>query len=110
MPLYDVICKECGKTDSIFRKIAQYNDLPKCCGEMVSRVISAPFVPQEFKPYKSMIDGRIITDRGEHKRHLRNNGCTEIANEDITPKRDLFKEKRDSEALKKSIAERVNAI
>ena len=101
MPLYDVICKDCGKTDTIFRKIADYNDLPKCCDIMMSRIISAPFVPQEFKPYKSMIDGSIIDDRGAHRRHLKANGCTEVGNEDMTPKRDLFKEKRDSETLRR---------
>jgi putative FmdB family regulatory protein len=110
MPLYDIVCKECGKTDSIFRKIAQYNDLPKCCNGMMSRIISAPFVPQEFQPYRSMIDGHVVTDRGEHRRHLKAHGCTETGNEDMTPKRDLFKEKRESEAMKYAIAERINTI
>jgi hypothetical protein len=111
MPLYDVVCKECGKTDTIFRKISEYKNLPICCDKMMSQqILSAPFVPQEFQPYKSMIDGKMITDRGEHRRHLKANGCTEVGNEDMTPKRDHFKEKREAESLRRTIAEQVNAI
>lgn len=108
MPIYDIICKKCEKKDSVFRKIAEYNDLPECCGETMSRVISAPFVPQEFQPYRSMIDGRMITDRGEHRRHLKANGCTEIGNENPTPKVDHFKIKKDKQQLRESIAQNFN--
>lgn len=108
MPLYDVKCEKCGNTDEIFRKISDYDDLPHCCGESVKRVISAVYVPQEFQPYRSMIDGKMITDRGEHRRHLKSNGCTEVGNEDMTPKRDFFKEKRDSQALRQTIAQQLN--
>lgn len=36
----------------------------------------------EFKPYKSMIDGRMIESREQHRRHLKANGCIEVGNED----------------------------
>jgi hypothetical protein len=36
----------------------------------------------EFKPYKSMIDGRTIESREQHRRHLKVNGCIEVGNED----------------------------
>jgi hypothetical protein len=36
----------------------------------------------EFKPYKSMIDGRMITSREQHRRHLKANNCIEVGNED----------------------------
>lgn len=36
----------------------------------------------EFKPYKSMIDGRVIESREQHRRHLKANGCIEVGNED----------------------------
>ena len=111
MPMYDVICKDCGTTDTIFRRISEYKNLPICCGVMTSQqILTAPYVPQEFQPYKSMIDGKIITDRGEHRRHLKINGCSEVGNEDMTPKRDHFKEKRDSHALRLNIAEQVNNL
>lgn len=108
MPLYEVKCEKCGKIDDIFRKIADYDNLPLCCGEKVKRVISAVYVPQEFQPYKSMIDGRMITDRGEHRRHLKNNGCVEVGNESMEQKTDHFKAKRERENLRKTIAEQLN--
>ena len=111
MPLYDVMCKECGKTDTVFRKISEYKNLPICCEKMmVQLILSAPFVPQEFQPYKSMITGQIITDRGEHRRHLKHHGCTEVGNEDMTPKVDHIAEKRKKEQLRQTIAEKINAI
>lgn len=110
MPIYEVACNVCGEHQDIFRKIADYNNLPDCCGERTHKVLTAAYVPQEFQPYKSMIDGRMITDRGEHRRHLKANGCVEVGNENPAPKPDLFKQKRDREALRKNIAERVNSL
>ena len=111
MPLYDVICDNCGKTDTVFRRIADYKNLPNCCEQMMrQQILNAPFVPQEFQPYRSQIDGRIITDRGEHKRHLKANGCTEVGNEDMTPKVDHFKIKKEKEQLRKNVAEKFNSI
>lgn len=107
MPIYDVKCKTCGKEEQVFRKIKDYKDLPDCCGVQMTRIISAAYVPQEFQPYKSMLTGQIITDRGEHRRHLKAHGCTEVGNEKMEPKRDLFAEKRRAEALRQDISARL---
>lgn len=40
-----------------------------------------PDVMPDIAPYKSMIDGRMITSRSQHREHLRDNGCFEIGNE-----------------------------
>jgi hypothetical protein len=40
------------------------------------------YVMPDIQPYKSMIDGRMITSRSEHRRHLKANNCIEIGNED----------------------------
>jgi len=40
------------------------------------------YIYPEFKPYKSMIDGRMITSREQHRRHLKANNCIEVGNED----------------------------
>lgn len=40
------------------------------------------YVMPDIQPYKSMIDGRIITSRSEHRRHLQINNCIEVGNED----------------------------
>ena len=39
------------------------------------------FIDGDIKPYKSMIDGRMITSRSQHKRHLKANNCIEVGNE-----------------------------
>jgi len=108
MPLYDIECKQCGSRAEVFRKIKDYDDLPKCCGEKMTRMICAPYVPQEFQPYKSMIDGRMITDRGEHRRHLKNNGCVEVGNEPVKPIKKTV-DKREKDALRVDISQRLEA-
>src|SRR3990167_1252763 len=40
-----------------------------------------PFLMKDIKPYKSMIDGSLITSRSRHREHLRNHNCIEIGNE-----------------------------
>jgi hypothetical protein len=42
------------------------------------------YVMPDIVPYKSMIDGRMVTSRSEHRRHLKANNCIEIGNEDPT--------------------------
>lgn len=42
------------------------------------------YVMPDIQPYKSMIDGRMVTSRSEHRRHLQANNCIEIGNEDPT--------------------------
>ena len=41
----------------------------------------------DIKPYKSMIDGTMITSRSKHREHLKANNCVEIGDQvDLTPK------------------------
>lgn len=35
----------------------------------------------DIKPYKSMIDGKTITSRSQHREHLRLHGCVEVGND-----------------------------
>ena len=86
MPIYKIRCVECGRGDEVYRKVADYNDLPMCCGKAMTRVIVAPMVAADIQPYRSMIDGRMINSRSEHRTHLRDHGCIEVGNEKITPK------------------------
>ena len=55
-------------------------------GEFVERKRDAKghyhYIIPDIQPYKSMIDGRMITSRSEHRRHLKANNCIEIGNED----------------------------
>lgn len=42
---------------------------------------SAPLVMPDIQPYRSQIDGSMITSRSQHRSHLRQHGCIEIGNE-----------------------------
>ena len=35
----------------------------------------------DIKPYRSMIDGTMITSRSKHREHLRMHGCVEVGND-----------------------------
>ena len=109
MPNYDVICKVCGSHREIYRSIKDYKNRPECCGEIMSIKLSPPNVPKEFQPYKSMIDGRIITDRGEHRRHLKENNCIEVGNECMKPKPKPLHDKKAKEELRKELSQRLDA-
>lgn len=49
-------------------------------GEQVSER-TGPDVMPDIAAYRSMIDGRMITSRSQHREHLRDHGCFEIGNE-----------------------------
>ena len=40
-------------------------------------------VMPDIKPYKSMIDGTMITSRSQHREHLKTHGCQELGNEPL---------------------------
>lgn len=87
MPLYLVECPCCAKREEIYRSFADYQATPECCGQPMKRVICAPMVMGDIKPYISQIDGRIIHSRSEHRDHLKAHGCIEIGNEKVAPKK-----------------------
>jgi hypothetical protein len=45
-----------------------------------------PMVMPDIAPYKSMIDGSMITSRSVHRDHLRQHGCIEVGNEKMETK------------------------
>ncbi len=40
-----------------------------------------PHVMGDIAPYRSMIDGKMITSRSHHREHLRQHGCVEVGND-----------------------------
>lgn len=48
--------------------------------------IQAPYVMTDIQPYKSMIDGSMITSRSKHREHLQAHGCIEVGNEKMETK------------------------
>ena len=45
-----------------------------------------PMVMPDIAPYKSMIDGSMITSRSVHRDHLRQHNCIEVGNEKMETK------------------------
>lgn len=92
MPIYLMGCDKCGHEEDLYRSIAKMDeDLPLCCGIKMHRKITAPAVANDIQPYKSMIDGRMINSRSEHRSHLKAHGCIEVGNEtnNIKPRKPL---------------------
>ncbi len=44
-------------------------------------VEKSALVMKDISPYRSQIDGTLITSRSRHREHLRSHGCIEIGNE-----------------------------
>ena len=72
-------------------------------GEFVERKKDAKgryhYVIPDIQPYKSMIDGQMVTSRSEHRRHLKANNCIEVGNED--PSKHIRGEKPDTSRLER---------
>ena len=115
MPLYEVKCNTCGKRDEVFRRVAEIDDMPVCCGEKMERQLSAPQIQPEIQPYKSMATGDIIDSRTKHKRHLKERGLVEIGDQHEAHQKQLEQrkkeqEKKQAEALRREIAGRIDTI
>ena len=66
-----------------------------------------PHVIGDIKPYKSMIDGSLITSRSKHREHLRMHGCVEVGNDSSLGK--PAKPRESAQGLKEAIARNVYA-
>jgi putative FmdB family regulatory protein len=108
MPLYEVKCRTCGEHQDIFRKLADWDKLPECCGAITIRVLSAPAVFEDIKPYKSMVTGEMISSRSHHRKHLITHNVREVGNDSTEQKVDHFAEKRKKDSLRREIAEKFN--
>ena len=62
-----------------------------------------PMVMPDIAPYKSMIDGSMITSRSVHRDHLRQHGCIEVGNEKMETKPTPIKDNR-KEVLREQLA------
>ena len=72
-------------------------------GEFVERKKDAQgryhYVQGDIAPYKSMIDGSMITSRSIHRRHLKANNCEEVGNDD--PAKHIRREQPKNERLER---------
>ena len=67
-------------------------------GELVEKIKSRKsdhhYVQDDIKPYKSMINGQMITSRSQHRRHLKRKGCIEVGNESMETRTQQVKSNR----------------
>jgi putative FmdB family regulatory protein len=111
MPVYDIRCETCGKEGEIYRSLAEFDDLPECCGQKVRRVINAPRIIQDIQPYRSMATGEMITTRDQHRNHLKQHNLIEIGNEKIKPKtKSWAEEKAESDDRKRDLAAAFDTV
>ena len=57
------------------------------------------YVQPDIQPYKSMVDGSMITSRSQHRRHLKAHGCEEVGTDD--PAKHIRQEKQSNERLER---------
>jgi len=107
MPLYEIGCGRCGRTETVVRSVAEYDDLPFCCGVKMRRHICAPYIQPDNTCYRSMATGEMITGRRQHREHLKNHNLIEVGNETPT-----FRPKglttEDKIKLRREIAQRLD--
>lgn len=60
-------------------------------------------VMSDLTPYRSMIDGSVISSRSTHRTHLRDHGCIEVGNETMENVKPSYK----SDARKRMIADQL---
>lgn len=76
-------------------------------GKMVEKIKSKSvhmhYVQNDIKPYKSMVDGSIISSRSQHRRHLKQHNCIEVGNESMESRPRLVKNSR-REVLREQLA------
>jgi len=51
------------------------------CDKREQNQSDSAMVMLDIQPYRSMIDGSLITSRSVHREHLRQHGCVEIGND-----------------------------
>lgn len=83
MPIYAAKC-HCGHREDFYAPVERYQDTPDHCGRPMTRLITAPHVIEDMKPYISPLDGKPVTSRKAHKDRMVQFGVIEAGNEKMT--------------------------
>ena len=71
MPIYATLCSSCAESSTVFRHVADRNDLPSCgCGGNLCRVLSPPMLSVDIEPYVSPASGELITSRKQRTEEM----------------------------------------
>lgn len=81
MPLYDVTCPKCESVREVFRSFKNYDDLPECCGVAMKRVVTAAYIAGDIQPYRSMVTGKMVNSRSEHRAILQSHKLVEVGDQ-----------------------------
>lgn len=98
--------------DTLVWAVPEYYHAEKHDGYEYLRV-NAPMVMPDIQPYKSMVDGSMITSRSQHRSHLKQYGMIEIGNETnhLTRQRtmaDVQIDRKSAERRKETVAALVD--
>lgn len=85
MPIYEYRCT-CGVSRDEYRTVATRDEAPVCCGNPMTRAITAAMVAPDIGGYQSVVDGSYIGSRSAHREHLKKHDLVELGNERIKPK------------------------
>jgi putative FmdB family regulatory protein len=78
MPIYEAKCPICGKEEDYFRKVADYQDTPECCGQKMEKQLSCPNLSPDianWDTYVSPTTGRMISSKAQRRRDMAESGC-----------------------------------
>jgi putative FmdB family regulatory protein len=76
MPLYETECYDCCARSTIWRRVADRDNLPHCefCAGDVFRVVSAPYIAPDIASYVSPASGKVINSRVQMSEDLARTG------------------------------------
>jgi putative FmdB family regulatory protein len=118
MPVYEAICRDCEVTAEYLRPVAECMHTPSCptCGEPMHKVIltaAKGFVKGKFEPFKSTVDGSVITCERELRAHNERNNVVSLAEGYTTEELMTVKPKEevlDKKELVSDIAEATHKV
>jgi putative FmdB family regulatory protein len=119
MPVYEALCKSCDVQAEYLRPVAECMHTPNCpvCDTPMAKVIfSAPkgFVQGKFEPFKSTVDGSLITSQRELQKHNERNNVVSLADgyttEELMTMKPKQEEKTDVKDIVADIAEATHMV
>lgn len=77
MPMYDYKCSVCGRKREVMLKLSDLSSPVYCQrdGFAMSRMLSAPYVQNDYPAYTCPVTGERIEGRRAHEENLKRTGC-----------------------------------
>ena len=85
MPIYDVLCPQCGELTDIWAKIDEFNKSCPMCGKETKRLLSPTRIQCDLEPYfdENLADrrdtqGKWVNSRQHRKQLMKDQGLIEM--------------------------------